>query len=458
MIRLTSMRGEISPLAYGAVAPLLILSQHALVTLAYRLSGERLDYDVEFWLLPLGRLAVLPGLSPLEAALVFTFGLAIAWALAVLSFRRASRANRGHALAAISVVPILQIIAIASLALMTRRPLRAAAEPAERPDLSHRVQGVLAGVAIIVVAVLVSAVTFGAYGWGLFVLTPFTVGMTTAYIANRDADLGFSATIGLVLWSAALGSLALIMFALEGLVCIIMAAPLGVIVALFGAVIGHSLAEAGHRRGKPLLVVAFLPAAFALEAGMPPSVTIATQESIDIAASPAAVWRALTTSEPIASSPGVVAQAGLAYPIRGRILGDGVGALRLGEFSTGTARERITEWEPGRRLAFEVLSQPPAMEEMSPYRRVHAPHVHGYFDTGETRFAIDPLPSGRTRLTVRAAHVLRIDPVIYWEPIARWAVHENSRRVLRGIRDRAEQSLTGRRSRAAGAPADRRAG
>ena len=74
--------------------------------------------------------------------------------------------------------------------------------------------------------------------------------------------------------------------------------------------------------------------------------------------------------------------AGLAYPIRGQLLGQGIGAIRLGEFSTGTARERITEWMPGRRLAFAVLTQPPAMEEMSPYRRVHSPHVQGYFETG----------------------------------------------------------------------------
>jgi hypothetical protein len=84
------------------------------------------------------------------------------------------------------------------------------------------------------------------------------------------------------------------------------------------------------------------------------------------------------------------------------------------------------------------VSQPPAMEEMSPYRRVHAPHVQGYFDTGETRFDLEPLPGGRTRLTVRASHVLRIDPVPYWEPIARWAVHENTDRVLRFVKAEAE--------------------
>jgi hypothetical protein len=50
------------------------------------------------------------------------------------------------------------------------------------------------------------------------------------------------------------------------------------------------------------------------------------------------------------------------------------------------------------------------MEEMSPYRRVHAPHVEGNFETSWTSFDLEPRPDGGTRLTARAAHELRIDP------------------------------------------------
>ena len=438
MIRALSMRGDISPLAYAIAAPALILSQHALVAIVHIINRQPLPLDLGFWLLPLRRLAGLPDLSPLAAALAFTYTLAVAWVLAALSFRRASRANRGHALALLAIVPAFQPLVVAVLALMPYRITTAEKERPAPAHLAHNIQGAIAGIVIIVFAVLISAVSFGAYGWGLFVLTPLTVGMTTAYIANRETDIGMSSTTGLVFAAAALGSLALIVFALEGLICIILVSPLAAGAAYVGGAIGHALASAGHRRGKPLLAVALLPAVFALEAAMPPSVVIATNQSIDIAAPPSAVWRALTSDAPIAAPPGVVARAGLAYPVRGRLLGHGVGAVRLGEFSTGVARERIIVWEPERHLAFEVLEQPPAMEEMSPYRRVHAPHVQGYFDTGETRFDLEPLPGGQTRLTVRAAHMLRIDPVPYWEPIARWAVRDNTRRALADIRDKAE--------------------
>jgi hypothetical protein len=53
---------------------------------------------------------------------------------------------------------------------------------------------------------------------------------------------------------------------------------------------------------------------------------------------------------------------------------------------------------------------------------------------------IAALQGGRTRLTIRAAHMLRIDPVIYWEPIARWAIRTNVRRVLVDAKIKAERS------------------
>jgi hypothetical protein len=115
-----------------------------------------------------------------------------------------------------------------------------------------------------------------------------------------------------------------------------------------------------------------------------------------------------------------------------------VGGERVGEFSTGTARERITQWLPGHRLAFTVLSQPPAMAELSPYERVDAPHVRGYFETVSTSFTLEPLPGGGTRLVANADHVLRLDPILYWEPIARWAIRQNVGRVLGNVRTRAE--------------------
>lgn len=442
MASIFSLRGDISRSAYAILAPALLLSQHLAVVLAFRSAGVTVRFDILFWLLPLRRLSVLPGLSPWFAASAFAASLAVAWALAVLSYRRAAGTTAGYVPAALAVVPGFQIAAIAILLVEPTRPAEAFAAPDTdaAANVAHILQGLFAGMAILVFAVLISAVTLGSYGWGLFVMTPFLVGLTTAYLANRDVALAPGRSMSAVLAAAALGVGALLMFALEGLVCILLVVPLGTAAAMAGGTLGRYLAAVGHRRGRPLLGVATLPLIFVVEAVVPPAVTITTYETVEIAAPPLRVWRVLTSNEPIGSDPRLIALAGFAFPIRGTLMGEGVGALRLGEFSTGIAHERVTAWQPGRKLAFTVIDQPAMMAEMSPYRRVHAPHLTGYFETGNTSFELQPRPGGTTRLIARASHVLRLDPALYWEPMARWAIHANVSRVLDSVKDKAEKA------------------
>ncbi|MBV9883474.1 MAG: SRPBCC family protein [Sphingomonadaceae bacterium] len=433
--------GGIRRLTYAVAAPAAFLSQHAILLTASAALGQRLPLDAEFWLMPLASFAQIPDLSPGIAALAFVANLIAAALLAMLAFRRAAASRQGYALVPFVLVPIVQVVALFALAAV---PVSAEDESTAPPEAQANafaiVQGMLAGMALILFGVTVSALAFGAYGWGLFVFTPFVVGLTTAYLANRNGLIDGRRSQLLVLAAAALGCLMLIAVALEGLVCIILAAPLGAGAALVGGLMGRALAAVRAGGSAPLACVAVLPLLFAIEAAMPPNVVIRSNASIDIAAPPAAVWRALTSDEEIRLTPGLPFRLGLAYPIRARLLGQGVGAERLGFFSTGIARERITEWQPGRRLAFALLSQPPVMTELSPYAEVHAPHVRGYFETRATGFILLPLPGGRTRLVVEAEHVLRLDPVLYWEPVARWAIGRNLERVLADLRARAEQA------------------
>jgi hypothetical protein len=309
---------------------------------------------------------------------------------------------------------------------------------ASRTKTFQVVVGTLSGVAIIVLAVAISALVFHAYGWGLFVLTPFVVGLTTGFLVNRNEIKSMRATNGLVLLSAALGCFGLILFALEGLICLILASPLAAVFAIAGGALGREGAKIGRDPKGPAYCAALLPAMFMIDAAFPPTATFPTSESIIVEASAPKVWEAVTSDAPIQVPPTLAGRLGLAYPERAHLSGRQLGAIRTGYFSTGEAREQVTDWDEGRLLGFMVLTQPPAMKEMSPYQQVHAPHVVGYFETGETQFLLDPLGAQRTRLTIRAAHRLRIDPIIYWEPIARWAASSNTRRVLQDLKVKAE--------------------
>jgi len=448
MIRLSELPRRA---AFLILSALLFASQHLLV---WSLDAERFQVvasDSEFWVGPLQGALGDSALTPARAALIFAFGLMVASGLALLSFRQARRNRSGYALALFSVVPAAQLVAIVVLAILPTRQAEEEPQIFNGLKVAGVMHGLLAGIAIVVLAVLISAVTFGAYGWGLFVMSPFAVGIATGFLVNRRQDLGLKPTLGLSVGAAALGSLALVILSLEGVICILLAAPLAVPMVLAGGAIGRQFAIARLNRRNPLASVAVLPLVFMLEAAIPPETIISTAREVVVEAPPAAVWAALTSSEPIRPAPGLTAAAGLAYPVASHLAGKGVGALRAGRFSTGVATEVVTDWQPQRSLAFRILRQPPAMEEMSPYRRVHAPHVVGYFETGETRFALRPLPGGGTRLTVTALHRLRIEPVPYWAPIAGWAIRANVDRVLEDIRLKSlEADLQGRRLRSVG--------
>ena len=209
----------------------------------------------------------------------------------------------------------------------------------------------------------------------------------------------------------------------------------GLAMALFGGILGRAMALLARRlRRQTLSCVALLPLMFAVENVLPPVDSFRHRSDHRGAAPPEAVWRSILSTDPVEGPLALPFRLGCCLPAARRGLGEGVGAERLGEFSTGTAIERVTEWVPNRKLAFVVVGDIPAMREMSPYEHVHAPHVVGYFRTISTSFELVPRADGRTDILERTSHDLRLDPVPYWLPMARWIVRQNNARVLAHIR------------------------
>jgi hypothetical protein len=364
----------------------------------------------------------------------------IDWLLAVSAFRRARQANLTPGLAALAIAPVLQLLAIVWLSVAPPRP---APEPGPFPTeiplkAKVAVQGLLVAASLSVVAVFVSAVVLKVYGYGLFIAAPFVIGLTTAYLANRQGSIGLGKTWGVVVAGLGLGALALVGVALEGVICLALASPLILFMGFVGGLMGHAVALMRRPGRTTLTSFAVMPLLLTGEVLLPPRGDFESVESVDVAATPAAVWDSVVHMGPIPDAPAVPFRWGLAYPMRGEIFGTGVGAVRRGVFSTGVAYERVTEWTPERKLSFVVLSDPPTMRELSPYAHVNAPHVNGYFRTLDARFTMTPLANGKTRLTLATHHELDLEPALYWMPIAQWATHTNKVRVLNHFRDQAE--------------------
>lgn len=439
-----SFRGKIAQRPYALWSCAIFLSQHLLILVAFKLLDQPLRVDWRFALVPLRAVLALTQMSSFILIVALAYLLAVAWALAVLAFRRAADANIPEWIAVFVIPPIVQVPAMIALAAL---PSRTASEPTPVGEAAARnivwsaaVQGMLAGMALTLASVAVGALFFGAYGYGMFIVSPFVVGATAGYLANRNGDVGILRTEQVAAAATALGGAALVVAALEGIVCIVMASPLVLAVALMGGMFGRDIAVSSRRSARQtLLSVTLLPLVFTVDT-VTSATTFDTTETIFVDAPAPVVWNAIIRMDALNEPLALPFRLGVAYPLSGTIVGEGVGATRFGEFSTGTAVERITEWVPDRKLVFTVLKDVPAMHELSPYSEVHAPHVRGYFTTLSTSFELIPLTDGRTEILEHTSHALRLDPIFYWLPFARWIVHENNARVLAHIRYQSERA------------------
>jgi uncharacterized membrane protein YhaH (DUF805 family) len=447
MLQLFSFLGRMRPRPYLLSSLAVFFSQHLITILVIAAEGGLLGAaakDWQFYLMPLQTLAKHSGASALTLLSALTGLLIACWALAALAFRRAADAEASGWIAAFAIAPVVQI---ATIGLLSAMPSRAVAGDAgvmtRRGPLgwATAAQGLFLGVAVTLFAVATGALLFGSYGFGIFVASPFTIGATTGYFANRRADLSPLGTAELAAGAIFLGGIALLTAALEGLICILMAAPLAMVAALVGGMLGRAIALYSRRSARQgLSVVALLPVIFALETSLPTAVPFDTLSRVQIGAPPPAVWKVLVRTDLSEEPVALPFRLRLAYPVRGEVLGEGIGSIRLGVFSTGVALERVTEWIPNRKLSFILLNEVPAMRELSPYAKVHAPHVVGYFRTTNTSFELLDRDDGNTEVIERTSHVLSLEPVLYWLPLARWVVHENNTRVLAHIKRRAEAS------------------
>jgi hypothetical protein len=300
--------------------------------------------------------------------------------------------------------------------------------------------GVLASFVLGFAMLAISVYGLGVYGQALFFATPFAMGATTAAIYNRRITQRLGDTIGLAIVGTLLTGSTLLLFAIEGVLCMAMAMPIALVITLVGAVVGRAIVTSGRQPGSGVgYMVAMLPIFAAGEARLSAPELHDVTTTIEIAATADKVWPNVIGFSDLPEPPDWEYKLGIAYPVRAKIDGEGVGAVRRCEFSTGAFVEPITVWDPPRRLAFDVTQQPPSMTEWSPYRAIKAPHVEGYMTSKGGEFRLIPLPGGRTRLEGTTHYTLAIYPELYWRVYAERLLHGIHTRVLHHIKALSER-------------------
>ncbi|MGA4579171.1 hypothetical protein [Limisphaera sp. VF-2] len=283
---------------------------------------------------------------------------------------------------------------------------------------------------------------FPSYSWALFVGTPFLVSFVAALLHGWTGPTTWRAAYGIALLSILLLGALIVCFALDGLICVLMALPMAVLVAFPGSAVGYLV---GKRLGRgtacaaAVLVMGAAPGLVAFESHRPATPRLhEVTTRVEVRAPIQSVWDEVIAFDKIDEPPKGWFRLGIAYPVEARIEGDGPGALRYCVFSTGAFLERITRWEAPVALEFDVISNPPPLQELSPWGRIEAPHAAGAFSAERGVFRLCEA-NGETVLEGTTWYRQNMSPGLYWRNISDLVIHAIHRRVLEQIKKRAEE-------------------
>jgi len=450
---LWSTSGTIDRGAYALIGITGFALKHNLDRLVARFGFHR-PWDLFNYWIPVRDVARITELPRAEAEFLGTMvalALPFIWVGIALTMKRLRSAGLPPPLVALFFLPFLNLPFFLVLCLLPARQPDSHREP-RQSFLSRIVPDSTAGSAaiamLITVPLGVGATIFASrwlmnYGWGLFVALPFTMGFAAALIYGIRQPR----TLGGCIWVASLSTLllgaALLGLAVEGLFCLIMALPIALPLSILGGVCAYAVQKRGwvQREAPAFLAVllAFVPGVEWAEhaaAVVPPVYVVRT--AINVEAPPERVWQQVIAFSEIGPPRELLFRAGVAYPMRAEMIGQGVGAERHCVFSTGAFVEPIEVWDEPRLLKFSVTENPAPMQEWTPYRRIEPPHLHGFLVSEGGQFLLTPLPNGGTRLEGTTWYRHGLWPATYWRLWSDQIIHRIHLRVLNHIRQESE--------------------
>lgn len=277
------------------------------------------------------------------------------------------------------------------------------------------------------------------YGIALFIFTPLLIGILSSALYGYGRKISKSEAAETSFLSLGVFMLGLLLFAMEGLICIVMAAPIGLLMTWVGSLLGRLTVHKAPDKSLTILLLAFLSVpltAFTERHSEVPLYTVSTRTVID--ADIETVWKNVIEFPRMDEPTEFIFKAGISYPIDSEIKGTGVGAIRYCNFNTGSFVEPITEWSAPHVLRFDVREQPEPMTEYSLWD-IRAPHLHDYFVSERGEFRLSVLPDGQTELVGTTWYRHNIRPGIYWRIWSDRIIHSIHERVLNHIKKNAEK-------------------
>ena len=304
------------------------------------------------------------------------------------------------------------------------------------PKLTAVTTAILVGYAI----GFISIYFFKEYGWTVFVGLPFLLGLISSVIAGSMKILDQRGSVAIGLTTLAAFCLTTLIFAFEGIICIIMASPILAICTFLGAMLGHYIVKKRKANSSRVYSFILLPLVLTIvDLSIDTKEYLEVKTQIEIDAPIDEVWTNIISFGQIDEPEEWIFKTGISYPTDAEIIGEGVGAVRYCNFTTGSFVEPITTWQEPTLLQFDVQDQPTPMREMNPFWDVHPPHLDGYFQSKKGQFVLVKLENGKTKVKGTTWYNIHIHPVQYWDVWSKIILHKIHFRVLKHIKKVSER-------------------
>ncbi len=399
--------------------------------------------------------------SPLQAAekpyflTLLAVSIPFLWAGTVLTLRRLRSLGWRPFWVLLFFVPVAKFVFFAVLCLLQSRdegrtpPVingfwdRVLGRLLPHGTLGSAVVAVLVTAALALGAARLGTGVFLNYGWSIFIGLPFCMGFLSALLHSFRAERSLGRCLLVASLTVLLVGVGFLLFAMEGAICLLMAAPLAFPIAIIGGALGYAVQKTfWWRDSSPGIfcsVVLLVPLGMGAEQAVPPLLPLLeVKSSVIINAPPEKVWRHVVSFSQLPPPTEMIFKLGFAYPIRAEISGCGVGAVRHCNFSTGPFVEPITVWDQPNLLKFSVTQNPEPMQEWTPYREVHPAHLDGYLESQAGQFRLVPLAGGRTLLEGTTWYQHHLWPAHYWQLWSDQIIHTIHLRVLNHVKQLSE--------------------
>ena len=275
--------GKVGRAEYAAVGLIGVAIKHNLDRLiALAFFANNLNF-LNYWA-PLGKAARLDHLSNREAKFLATlllFSVPFLWVGVAMTVKRLRDAGQPVWLVVLFFFPVINVLFFLALCALPPRERAEESEGAPWPGptgLSGMIPSSPLGSAVLsifltsvlgLVFLTLGTLVIGAYGWGLFVALPFCLGMFSVLLYSYHSPRDWWTCLNVALLPVGILGVTLILVAMEGVICVLMAAPFALGLAALGGMLGYTI-QAHHWRPKQTpamlsIVILLIPASFGIE-------------------------------------------------------------------------------------------------------------------------------------------------------------------------------------------------